>query len=98
MKIKSEIDVAFLALPETRQKLVCIHCGDKIRVIGGTINKCQDQFPENDWDFLIKEKKLVKIKRIPNGRTDFGVCIISSDYIVVAGGKNSNNEFVNLKF
>ena len=95
MKIKSEIDEALFALPETRQKLVCIHCGDKIRVIGGTINNFQDYFPENDWDFLIKEKELIKINRIPKGRTDFGVCLISSEYIVVAGGKNSNNEFVN---
>lgn len=91
MKIKSEIDEALLSLPETRIKCVCVHCGDKIRIIGGNIN--DDEFPENDWDFFIQPKKLIKINRIPDGRTDFGVCTISSNYLVVAGGTNSQNKF-----
>ncbi len=84
-----------MALPECRRKFVCIHCGDKVRVIGGNIDDSDDKFPENDWDFIIKNKKLNKINRIPHGRTDFGVCTISSDCVVVAGGKNSKKEFVN---
>ena len=79
LRIKNDIDEALLALPEARKKFVCIHCGDKVRIIGGHINNLNDKFPENDWDFLIKQKKLIQINRIPDGRTDFGVCTILSN-------------------
>ena len=72
----------------------CVYLKKKIRIIGGTLSDSNDSFPSHDWEYSLERKTTKKIQGITHGRINFGICTIDSDYILLAGGKNSKNEQV----
>lgn len=55
---------------------------------------CKEKlFTNNDWEYLISEKKLNAIERVPFGRINFGICTIKHEFVIIVGGINSNNEY-----